>query len=89
MRNPRVKKQQSGWRLLFHLLRVRIVKLIKGGPGVPIKIIRMERGRLLVVQEDRISSVTYSEDVQLIRDLEAWVIKVCNVNHHLHWSFYV
>lgn len=48
----------------------------------------MERGRLLVVFDDRVSSLNNEEDVLLKRDIEVWVIMVGNAKRLFRWSVF-
>lgn len=52
------------------------LKLIKKGPGVPIIRVCVEKGMLVVVFDERISGLSYDEDILLIRYVEALGNKV-------------
>lgn len=67
------------------LLQVSSVSLIKKGLGVSIKHF-VERFRLVIVSDERISSINHENNFLLKRNIESWVIKMRDAKSIGHLS---
>lgn len=63
------------------------MKRIKEGFSVSIKEIVDERGRVLIILDQRVSGLIYLKNELLRRDIEAWVLRVRDTKNLCRWSF--
>lgn len=67
--------QRKVWKLLFVMFQVLSIQRVKKGPGVSVEGICVKLGRLVVVLDERVSSLNHEGNVLLGRNVEAWIIK--------------
>lgn len=72
-----IKKQCKCRKLFFVYPQVGNVQHIEMSYGVSTKEIRVERGRFVVLLDERASVLNHEEDVRRWRYVEARVIEVC------------
>lgn len=84
--SPCVRKERKGWKVFFVMRQVLNVKLMEEDPGMSVKQIYVERGRLVAVIGERIRIRNHDEDELLRRNMEAWDIKVHDAKSLCRWS---
>lgn len=84
--NYGIKKERKGTKLLLTLFQVSIMKLVAEGSNVSEEKYCMERRRILVDLDERVSGLNHEKEVVLRRKIESWVIKGCAGKSFFYWS---